>query len=420
MPDIARTVGHLARVTLGALGLICAGCGSQNYLGLQIEDSNGPARTAVMISQVGLLSAGANGGLEPNDIIVSFNHTGVTSIANLQQQLALIPLGSTIPVTVFRPGVQDVVEPNVVLDTDPNNVPTSLGINIQASTTPVGVAILSVTDGSPADVAGLNVGDIITKFGSTAVGTVDQFRRALAAATENSSVVVTFRRLPSVTDDTTTATITYSVISTVPLLGLAVQDLSAQLADTLGYPALGGVTVIASMIDGTAFDAGIMPHDTIFLYGTTKITKTSDLVNASRASGGTGTVDIAFSRGGDILSVPVTLRGSLPAGTYTQDVGVSLLATPLGLEIVALVTGGYAATASLQLDDLITAVNGVAVPTVQDFYKQINAALNVRPVVTYVTLTTLRSGVTVLRTMTIRTTSSSSKEIGAKAIFWEL
>ncbi len=402
------------------LGMGFAGCGDQVYLGLRIEDANSTSRSAVMINQVDPGTLFNAAGFEPNDIIVSFNNQGVTTVAALQQNLASIALGTTFTVRVYRLSTGQIVQADVTLTADPDNMPTSLGVYIRNAASPVGVAVVSVDGGSAADQGGLLAGDVITKFGATSVGNTDQFRRALAAAAVNSSVTVSFRRGADVTDQTTTVTIRFDVVSRFPLLGVTAQDLTPQLADALGYPALGGAKVTASLIDGTAFDAGIMPLDLILRYNDTEINDTSDLVKAVRGQGGTGDATIIFSRAGDVRSVTFALRGRLPSGTYTTDVGVSL--TELiggGLPVVALTSGGPAAKAELEVGDIITAVRGHAVGSVQAFYKEIAAALAVKPAIQGVALTTIRDGVQVSRYMQIRTSSTSGGS-AAKSIPWEM
>jgi len=276
---------------------------------------------------------------------------------------------------------------------------------VRDSSDPTGVEVVSVEDASAADEAGMAVNDVITKFGSTAISSVDQLRKALAAAAEDSVVTVTFRRDRGDTDETTDVTIRFDVVSRLTILGVTVQDLSSQLADQLGYPALGGVQVKAAMIGGPAFDAGVMPRDVIFSYGGVEIEEVSDLVQAVREFGGAGTVTVGHERGGDLFATDVTLRGALSGSDYTTDVGLGMVETLGGLLVVEVVDGTVAQQADIQLDDIIYEVQGNATLTPQEFFRQIDEALDVRPKIDGVTLTTLRNGVTVSRYMTIRTSS---------------
>ncbi|MFN8521754.1 MAG: M50 family metallopeptidase [Chloroflexota bacterium] len=59
--------------------------------------------------------------------------------------------------------------------------------------TPVNVAIMSVSPGSPADVAGLRVDDIVDRFGGRQITTVDEFRQ-LALGAVGKPIELTVRR----------------------------------------------------------------------------------------------------------------------------------------------------------------------------------------------------------------------------------
>lgn len=391
-----------------ALLVLAAGC-NPVYFGVRVQDPNSQTNSAVLINDIDPGTPAATAGFEPNDVIVSFDHRGVTTVSQFRQVLAKIAINSQVNMKVYRSTTGTVVSANVDLLADENDVPTSLGINIRTSADPVGVELVSVEPDSVADDAGLLAGDVINKFGGTAIANVDQFRQALAQATENESITVTFRRGPSTTDDTTDVLIQIEVVSRQPLLGTTVQDLSAALAERLGYPALTGVPVVSVLIDGPGFDAGIMPRDTIFQYGGTKIEKVSDLTRAVRQQGGSGTVTVGYARAGDILTTDVTLRGRLSGSNYTLDVGLSLVDDEGsdGLLVVAVAGGSEAAVAELQVEDLILAVEGNPTPTPQEFYRQIDAALDVRPAIDGVSLSTERNGVAVSRFLRIRSETTS-------------
>ncbi|MBN1344159.1 MAG: PDZ domain-containing protein [Phycisphaerae bacterium] len=396
---------------LGVFLTAVAGCGGSVYLGLQVEDATSLNRTAVLITEVEPNTPTGDAGIEPNDIIVSFNLSGVMTVDALRKDEAALNLGSAVTLRVFRPRTGNVLTADIELTADPNSVPTSLGIHVMNSTSPDGVAIVSVETDSAADEAGMLANDVITKFGSTAVSTVDQLRRALANTTVNSTVTVTYRRGgPDATDATTDVVMRYDVVSRLPVMGISAQDLSAQLADRLGYPALNGVLVTAALIGGPAFDAGIMPRDVIFLYNGQDINEVSDLVSAVRAFGGSGTVAVGHSRGGDLFVTDVPLRGSVSGNNYTLDVGLALVETFGGLLVVEVGSGSSAATATIQVDDLITAVEGQATLTPQEFFRQIDAALDIVPRITGVSVTTIRNNVTVTRFLQIRTTTDSGTD----------
>jgi S1-C subfamily serine protease len=410
-------------VVLWASLAVVVGCDTV-YLGIQIQEASGETRTAVLITEVDAGSPADTAGLEPNDVIVSLNLKGVTTVAKLREDIAATALGGAVGLKTFRLNTGTIVESTINLTADSNDVPTSLGMNVQDSNDPSGVAVVSVMSDSAADEAGMLVNDVITKFGTTAIANVEQLRRALATATEDSTVTITFRRDRAEAEETTDVKIGIEVVSQLPILGITVQDLSADLAERLGYPALGGARGDAVLIGGPAFDAGIMPQDVIYQYDGKQISDVSDLVSAVSQRGGSGTVTVGHARGGDLLSTNVTLRGNIGGGgDYTLNVGISLAETLGGLLVVGVVSGGEAERAELQIDDVILAVEGSATLTAQDFYRALDAALDVRPKLTGVSVSTLRSGVAVSRFLRIRTSTSQTDGSGSsttKTIPYEL
>ena len=74
-----------------------------------------------------------------------------------------------------------------------------LGIGLQDSEdanlhTPNGAKVVSVTAGGPSSKAGIQVNDIITKFGSRAIVDADSLIAATHAAVPNSVVTITYFR----------------------------------------------------------------------------------------------------------------------------------------------------------------------------------------------------------------------------------
>jgi len=380
------------------------------YIGVKVDESTATNRSSVLITQVDANTLASAADLQPNDVIVSFNRKSVSNMVGLQQAFAEIAIGQTFPLKVFRPSAKNIIAVSITLNADANDIPTSLGVHVRDSTTPAGSLIVSVDYGSVAETAGLLAGDMITKFNGTVAANVAQLRKAMASVTENSTVIVNFRRGAAASDDAASVTIKYSVISRIPLLGIAGQDLSAELADKMGYPALGGAKIASSVIDGPAFTGDLMPLDVIFLYGDYKIQKASHLTAAVRAMGPWNPVTVGYARGGDVLTTTVQPSLFAPQGDSTLNVGLSLEEVDniggTGVQIVGLVSGSAATEAQLLLDDIITYVQGNQIFLVQDFYRQLDAAYKIRPVIYFATLTTLRDGVTVTRLLRIRASTT--------------
>jgi len=157
-----------------------------------ISDPNGP---------------GAKAGLRPGDVITKFNGQAVSKSSELQRLVGNAPIGSTITLDVVRGGktvqltattqeLKDAPAPKPAAgDAAPNpnatngtataipglktrnlsaDVARALGIK-----TTRGVVVTQVDEGSPADDAGLQRGDVIEQVGQTAVGTVTEMNNQI-------------------------------------------------------------------------------------------------------------------------------------------------------------------------------------------------------------------------------------------------
>ena len=157
-----------------------------------------------------------------------------------------------------------------------------LGVGIQPVTPDIaksfgrsettGALVSSVSDGSPADKAGVKPGDIITEYDGRKVERVSDLPRAVAGTPVGRDV-----RL-GVVRDGTPMTLTAKIAaldanepreaaergeSAKPTLGLAVQPLTPALAQQLGVKATYGL-VVENVVDGSpAADAGIARGDVI-------------------------------------------------------------------------------------------------------------------------------------------------------------
>jgi len=134
-----------------------------------------------------------------------------------------------------------------------------------------GVLVSSVSDGSPADKAGLKAGDIITEYDGRKVERPGDLPRAVAATPVGRDVKMTVVR------DGKTMTVNAKVAAldskdgspaengekAKPALGLAVQPLTPQLAQQLGVSATHGL-VVQNVIEGSpAAEAGFERGDVI-------------------------------------------------------------------------------------------------------------------------------------------------------------
>ncbi|RMF87199.1 MAG: DegQ family serine endoprotease [Nitrospinota bacterium] len=150
-----------------------------------------------------------------------------------------------------------------------------LGVSIQALTpelarsfgleTTEGVLITEVTRGSPAEKAGLRPGDVILAFHGKAVKDVGQFRNLVALTPPGTRVKILLVRNRVQREITVTIgqlpeePVGAGQIELLKRLGFAVQNLTPELAQQLGYAEGQGVLIAQVEPGGVAYMAGLRP-----------------------------------------------------------------------------------------------------------------------------------------------------------------
>ncbi len=158
----------------------------------------------VLVTEVQTGTPAAKAGLKPADIILKFAGKAVTQPRELQALVEQSKVGSSQALAILRDGKQMTL--NVICREQPADFGTAsagsrnsgkaesssfekLGIEVEALTPQVaeklgvkadhGLAITDVRSGSPADLAGLTSGMVITEADRHAVKTVDDLRKIL-------------------------------------------------------------------------------------------------------------------------------------------------------------------------------------------------------------------------------------------------
>jgi serine protease Do len=133
-----------------------------------------------------------------------------------------------------------------------------------------GALVTRVVEGTPAAKAGLKPGDLIIKYGAKDVENVAKLRSHVAATTPESSVgIVVVRDGKKTTLTAKIEKLTDSAVAGVSgggsskELGLSVQDLTPELAKTLGIKTASGVVVSQVEGAGPAAEKGIKNGDVI-------------------------------------------------------------------------------------------------------------------------------------------------------------
>jgi serine protease Do len=184
----------------------------RSYLGVIIqpvsqslaEQFHVKVHQGVVITDVKADSPAANAGLKTGDIVLQFGGKSISGPRELQSLVEQAKSGSVSPLLILRDGKQMTINVTCAalpsetssagtpaLESTPKDTTQFSKIGIQVSTlTPNiaeqlgvsadhGIVITEVQTGSPADMAGLTTGMVITEVNRQSVKTVNDFRNAL-------------------------------------------------------------------------------------------------------------------------------------------------------------------------------------------------------------------------------------------------
>ena len=187
----------------------------RGWLGVSIQDvdrnlaeSFGLDRPqGALIAQVGRGSPAEQAGLQPGDIIISFDGESIETSADLPHVVGLIAPGTVVAATIVREGQEETVDvevgglgadetARVDAGVSPDGSLSLLGMRFGDAEPEVlsglgisgGVAVLEVTPGSPADEAGVLVGDILTRLGNRPISRTADLEDAAAELEAGKSV----------------------------------------------------------------------------------------------------------------------------------------------------------------------------------------------------------------------------------------
>ncbi len=140
-------------------------------LGVQLEDTaNGP-----VIREVATGSPAEKAGLKVGDVLTRIGDTAVKDAKSASAAVRALKVGDEVSIEVTRDGKPVTVKATLAAGqaavTEPLMPFTSTRpmLGVQLQDTDKGVVIQSVMAGSPAEKAGLKVGDVLTKIGDTVV-----------------------------------------------------------------------------------------------------------------------------------------------------------------------------------------------------------------------------------------------------------
>jgi serine protease Do len=194
------------RVTRGWMGVSVQPLTSELANSFGAGDDSG-----VLVADVVDGSPAEKGGLKSGDIILEFNGKRVAAPGDLQRAVGLTGPGSTARLKVLRDRAERTVEIRIGEAPDEaeqaakpgGRARTLLGLDVRPLTPDVarqlgvrgdGIVVTSVEDGSPAEGAGIQLGDVIREVNRQRVRTVAEFERATRGLREGERVTLLLHR----------------------------------------------------------------------------------------------------------------------------------------------------------------------------------------------------------------------------------
>jgi len=163
------------------------------YVGVQV---GGGADQAVAIEEVADDSPAAAAGLTPGVTVTALNGETVATAAALKGRLRAITAGQVVAFTVSTNGVSRVVSVTAAALSKPmTNAPNARPIlGVQVAAGDGGVLIDGVTEGGPAEKAGVKKGDVVTKIDDTKLEAESGIRDAISTKRPGDAVRLFVKR----------------------------------------------------------------------------------------------------------------------------------------------------------------------------------------------------------------------------------
>ena len=199
------------KVTRGFLGLVPQDIDNAMAKAMKLKTTEG-----ALVGDVTPGSAADKGGVKVGDIITAVNDRKIESSTDLRNVIAGIEPGTTVEIHLIRGGKDMTVSvtlkerpsdeelANEANGTEEKQTSEKLGITVQNLTASLAkqfgienhaaVVITKVTQGSPADDAGVKAGDLVEQVNQVDVKNVDEFNKALGHLKSGDSVALLLKR----------------------------------------------------------------------------------------------------------------------------------------------------------------------------------------------------------------------------------
>ena len=152
----------------------------------ELSVSGSPDDVEIFIQTDAAINPGNSGGPLIN---ASGEVIGVNTAKKVGEEIEGI--GFSIPINTVKDKLDNLSKPNLVLGIGAMNIDEEIS---KTRNIPVGVRISSVAEFSPAELAGLRIGDVITEYNGKKIKTVEELNKLKSGAKENDVVQLTIFR----------------------------------------------------------------------------------------------------------------------------------------------------------------------------------------------------------------------------------
>jgi serine protease Do len=201
--------------------LIRTGIVIRPWLGIMIETLDDRNRgeifkgvdQGVIVQTIRADTPAAKSDLRPADVILQIDKVPVDSARALQKEILKKKIGQLVELQIWRNGKKlsislkaselpnDNSATNLKQSTPDNDLAAVYGFRVettsrmkQEQSTESGVTVTQIASGSPAALAGLELGDVITEVGRTPVATVSGFQKILKTQRNQSTLLLLLNR----------------------------------------------------------------------------------------------------------------------------------------------------------------------------------------------------------------------------------
>ena len=194
--NVVEQLKENGRVDRGWLGVVIQDVDNDLALSFGLDRPQG-----ALISQMERGGPAENSGLEVGDVILEFNGRRIDTSSDLPYAVGPIRAGSTVEALVMRKGKKQTLDVTVgtrgednfrLSQNTPAPIDSRIGVVVEALSDEIreqvgmdGVVITTIVPDSPADIAGIQEGDVLVQLGFDDVASLDDFNKIEEALPAN-------------------------------------------------------------------------------------------------------------------------------------------------------------------------------------------------------------------------------------------